>query len=135
VKRVFTKLGENYRVSTAAQWLSHFLQANLQEHHDAKPLYSVFRGVLERLDHSPSKMLAFAELLGFVLYFLMIEGLLPSDYLQKQAPHLQPFYDALFGEVALPNLVESDRLALADWLTTLVHLLGQKCLPIPTSLL
>ena len=135
VVKVYTKLGSNYRVATAAQWLCRFLQSNLHDHHESKALYAVFRGVLERLDHQPTKALAFAELIGFVLYFLMIEGVLPEDYLAQEAPHLQPFYDALFDEVSLPELTPKNHIELADWLISIVHLLDQKCIPIPDCLL
>lgn len=135
VTKVYARLGSNYRVATAAQWMCRFLQSNLHEHHESKSLYSVFRGVLERLDHQPTKELAFAELVGFVLYFLMIEGLLPEDYLKHEAPHLQPFYDALFDDVKLPQLTQKNRIELADWLISIVHLLDQKCIPIPDCLL
>jgi len=135
VVKVYTKLGSNYRVATAAQWLCRFLQSNLHEHHESKSLYAVFRGVLERLDHHPTKELAFAEVLGFTLYFLMHEGILPEDYLKEQSPHLQPFYDALFEEVELPELTQKNRIELADWLISIVHLLDQKCIPIPDCLL
>lgn len=135
VVKVYTKLGSNYRVATAAQWLCRFLQSNLHGHHESKALYAVFRGVLERLDHQPTKALAFAEVVGFTLYFLIHEGILPEDYLKQQSPHLQPFYDALFKEVELPELTQTNRIELADWLISIVHLLDQKCIPIPDCLL
>ncbi len=136
VIRVYSNLPGSYRAATAALWIASLLNRNLKDHHVSKPLYSVLRGVLERLDHEkPSKSLCFAEVVGFSIYFLMSEGLIPEDYLAMTAPHLQPFYDSLFKEVALPQLSTQDRHQLSEWLITIIHLLNQRVVEIPDCLL
>ncbi len=136
VIRVYSNLSCSYRAVTAALWVANLLNRNLSDHHAVKPLYSVLRGMLERLDHEkPSKSLCFAEVVGFAIYFLMFEGLIPEDYLAVSAPHLQPFYENLFKEVKLPELSVQDRHQLSEWLTTIIHLLNQRAVEIPDCLL